>query len=76
MILEIEVHLHATLKISRFASARVQVHAPVTVNNVLDQLGISQAEIGAVFVNGRDGRFDQSLTDGDRLTLLPCIGGG
>ncbi len=76
MTLEIEVHLFSILRINRFATARVQVSAPARVNSILEKLGISQAEIGAVFVNGRDGRFEQSLTDGDRLTLLPCIGGG
>jgi sulfur carrier protein ThiS len=76
MTLEIEVHLFSILRVNRFATARVQVSAPARVNTIVEKLGISQAEIGAVFVNGRDGRFEQSLADGDRLTLLPCIGGG
>lgn len=76
MTIEIEVHLFANLRVNRFGTAPVQINNPATVNTILDVLGIQQAEIGAVFINGQDGTFEQSLADGDRLTLLPFIGGG
>lgn len=76
MTIEVEVHLFANLRVGRFGTAPVHLNSPAPVYAVLDVLGISEAEIGAVFINGRDGTFEQTLADGDRLTLLPSIGGG
>lgn len=76
MTIDIEVHLFANLRLDRFGTALVQIDDPATVKSILALLGIPQADVGAVFVNGRDGTFAQALADGDRLTLLPSIGGG
>ncbi len=74
--MEIEVHLFANLSFNRFLKAPVHLDNPATVTTLLEVLGIHLSEIGAVFINGRDGTFEQALVDGDRVTLLPCIGGG
>lgn len=76
MDIKVEVNLFAYLRTNRFEAAHVTIKAPATVNSLLELLGINHSEIGAIFINGRDGRFQQPLADGDRVTLLPCIGGG
>jgi molybdopterin converting factor small subunit len=49
---------------------------PATIDTLLDHLAIKQHEVGSVYVNGEYGIFSHPLADGDRVTLLPLIGGG
>lgn len=47
-----------------------------TVAAVMERLGLPQAEVKLVFVNGLKAGFDTVLRDGDRLGLFPAVGGG
>jgi sulfur carrier protein ThiS len=46
-----------------------------TVENVMSASGISEDDVKIVFVNGKISGVDQSLRDGDRVTLVPATGG-
>ena len=39
-------------------------------------LQISPREVGIAVVNSKDAVYSQPLQDGDRVTLIPPIGGG
>lgn len=54
----------------------MSLKAPATIDTLLEHLVINQHEIGSVYVNGEYGIFSQPLAHGDRVTLLPLIGGG
>jgi sulfur carrier protein ThiS len=46
------------------------------VLDLLATLAISADDVGVLIVNSRDATYRQRLTDGDRVTLIPAIGGG
>ena len=75
-MIEIEVHLFPPLRKNRFDRAAVTLAAEATVQSLLAQLEIREGEVESVYVNGRGATFSQPLSPGDRVTLLPTIGGG
>jgi molybdopterin converting factor small subunit len=46
-----------------------------TVGNLAEHVKIPEKEIATVFVNGRRSRLDARLSDGDRVALVPAVGG-
>lgn len=48
----------------------------LTVAGVLAGLGIAQAEVKIIMVNGVKAQAEQPLADGDRVGLFPAVGGG
>ncbi|MCM0756770.1 MoaD/ThiS family protein [Desulfovibrio aminophilus] len=47
-----------------------------TVGQVMERLGLPEAEVKLIFVNGVKGETGTVLRDGDRLGLFPAVGGG
>ena len=74
--MEVEVTLFETLKHSRPAGGRVSLPEGARVSDLLAALGVALADVGVLMVNREDGRFEQELHDGDRVTVIPPIGGG
>ena len=74
--MDVDVTLYPPLRYNRFSRAPVSLEEPATIDTLLDHLAINQHEVGSVYVNGEYGIFSQPLAHGDRVTLLPLIGGG
>jgi molybdopterin converting factor small subunit len=74
--MDVDVTLYPPLRYNRFSRASVSLEQPATIDTLLDHLAIKQHEVGSVYVNGVYGIFSQPLAPGDRVTLLPLIGGG
>ncbi|MEE4243633.1 MAG: MoaD/ThiS family protein [Desulfopila sp.] len=70
------VKLYPPLTLNRFSEAEVAMKRQGTVAELMVHLGISVDEVGSVYINGHGGTFEQPLTDGDKVTFLPLIGGG
>ncbi len=49
----------------------MDIHPGETVADILHKLGLEQAEVEAVFVNGRTAPLSTPLQNGDRLALIP-----
>ncbi|MEG2173214.1 MAG: MoaD/ThiS family protein [Desulfovibrionaceae bacterium] len=47
-----------------------------TVATVIDMLTIAPEEVKIIFINGVHGEPASSLHNGDRLGLIPAVGGG
>ena len=47
-----------------------------TAGDVVGRLGIAPDEVAVLFVNGAHAPLDRALSDGDRLSLFPAVGGG
>ncbi len=60
----------------RPAEQHLALPAGSGIGDLLARLGLPEAEVGVLLVNGRDASFDQGLRDGDRVTIIPPIGGG
>ncbi len=73
--MEIEVRLFATFRNNRGKKVYVELNSP-RVEDVLQSIGITNEEVAILLVNGRDGRFDQLLQEGDYLSVFPPVGGG
>lgn len=74
--MEIKVTLYSPLNNNRFSKAKINVMESSTVDTLLQHLDIKQHEVGSVYVNGKSSTFTHSLMPGDKVTLLPLIGGG
>jgi molybdopterin synthase sulfur carrier subunit len=74
--MDVEVSLFESLKDRRPEGGRVTLPTGARVSDLLAALGIAVADVGILMVNREDGRFDQELRDGDRVTVIPPIGGG
>jgi sulfur carrier protein ThiS len=74
--MDVEVSLFESLKDRRPEGGRVTLPTGAVVSDLLAALGIAVADVGILMVNREDGRFDQELRDGDRVTVIPPIGGG
>ena len=74
--MDIEVKLYAPLQQKNRSRLLVSLDQPATIDTLLRYLEIEQHQVESVYVNGRDSTFSQSLFSGDRVTLLPLIGGG
>ncbi|CAB5138987.1 hypothetical protein D3OALGA1CA_3736 [Olavius algarvensis associated proteobacterium Delta 3] len=46
-----------------------------TVSKLMKASGIPEKDVHIVFVNGKISGVQQSLNDGDRITLVPATGG-
>ncbi len=74
--MDVDVSLFATFQTGRFDRRRIVLPAGATVSDLLSRLDIPADEVGVLVVNHRDAVLDQPLADGDRVTLIPVIGGG
>lgn len=74
--MEVEVTLYSPLQDNRFSKATVNLVEPASIDTLLQYLTIEQHQVGSVYVNGKGSTFIHPLVTGDRVTLLPLIGGG
>ena len=74
--MQITIKLFANFRNNRF-SKEVRTIAPdTTVGAIVKELVIEKDEVGVILINGRHGSLDQTLAEGDNLSLFPLIGGG
>lgn len=74
--MEVDVNLFATLQKGRFAHRRLTLPENATVADLMEILSIPPDDLGILVVNRRDATLNQPLKEGDRITLIPVIGGG
>lgn len=74
--MEVNVKLFATLREGRFKEEKAKLHENTLVKDVINKYAIPIEEVRICLVNGRDAELNQSLKNGDTLSLFPPIGGG
>lgn len=74
--MEVDVKLFATFQKGRFARRQLTVPEKATVSDLLRLLDIAADDVGILVVNHRDATLKQPLDEGDRITIIPVIGGG
>lgn len=57
-------------------SLPIEIDDQSTVADLLSKLCIHPLEVGVLMVNAKSATFDQRLNGGDRVTVIPPIGGG
>ena len=79
--MEIEVKLFATLRdylpegSSRF-SCKMEIDSHTRVQDILSKLKMPEEMPKIILVNGIHGKKDQTLKDGDVLSVFPPVAGG
>lgn len=79
--MEIEVKLFATLRdylpkgSSRF-SCKMEIDGPTKVEEILARLKIPEEMPKIILVNGTHAKKDQTLKEGDVLSIFPPVAGG
>ncbi|MFZ0611654.1 MAG: MoaD/ThiS family protein [Desulfobacterales bacterium] len=53
----------------------INIDGETTVDKVMSESGISKNDVKIVFVNGKISGLEQTLNDGDNVTLVPATGG-
>ena len=74
--MNIIVKLFATFRNERFKIAEQEHPAGTDCRKIILQLGLTEAEIGIILVNGRHAPLGHVLREGDMLALFPLVGGG
>ena len=77
MTIHIQLKLFATLRDKLPDNAdRFPVADDTTVADLTEALAIDPKDAKLIFINGRKGMLDSTLSDGDRVGLFPPVGGG
>lgn len=74
--MELTVRLFANFRDGRFREAARDYEPGTTVGTIVDGLGISRAEVGVLFINGRHATFEQAPAPQDTVAIFPKVGGG
>lgn len=79
--IQIEVRLFAYLR-GLFPSEsrgvkKIDIKNCLTIDHLMDEVGIVEKEIMIVMINGiRKLDYNESLKEGDRVSIFPPVGGG
>lgn len=75
--MKIEVRLFAYFREGRGKKYFMEINEEnITPRYILEKLNIKVEEVAILLINGRDGKIDTLLRDGDVLSLFPPVGGG
>ena len=74
--MQVKVKLFATFRNGRGKEVNLEMKPGATVRDILKLIDIKEDEIAILLVNGKDGKFDTVLEEGDYLSLFPPVGGG
>nr|WP_031367832.1 MoaD/ThiS family protein [Clostridium botulinum] len=75
--MKIEVRLFAYFREGRDKKYFMEINEEnITPRYILENLNIQVEEVAILLINGRDGKVDTLLKDGDVLSLFPPVGGG
>lgn len=74
--MNVKVRLFATLRQGRQKEMHIEVEENTFAHEIISMLRITKEEIAILLVNGRDGKLDSVLKDGDVISLFPPVGGG
>ena len=74
---QIELELLATLKRYLPGSHNAfEIEPGITIRELVSRLKIPEYEVNLIFINGEKANLDSTLTGGERVGLIPPLGGG
>ena len=62
--MRVTIRLFANFRIGRFKEETRDCDSTSTVRQIVEDLGIADAEVGIIFINGRNAVMDQALRTG------------
>jgi molybdopterin converting factor small subunit len=74
--MQVTIKLFAHFRNKRFNKDVLTIAPGATVGAIVTDLAIAEEEVGVILINGRHGNLNQSLAEGDILSIFPLVGGG
>jgi len=74
--MRITFELYASLGAGRFGENVLELPSGSSVQQIMKETGIPEPFMGIMVVNGKHAQLDTILEDGDKIDLLPIVGGG
>ncbi|MBU5612151.1 MULTISPECIES: MoaD/ThiS family protein [Geomonas] len=74
--MQIKVKLYASLRRQKFDEADWEITPDQKIASIVEQLGLARQDVGTVLVNGLHAGWDETVAEGDVVSLLPRMGGG
>ena len=74
--MKVEVKLFAAFRKGRFIQQEMELPEGACLRDVLDSLNITAEEISLPLINGVYSSVQDSIREGDVLSLFPAVGGG
>jgi len=74
--MKVKVRLFATLREGRGKEVETEGKAGMTGNDLIDQMEISEEDVAIFLINGKDGKLEDPIQDGDVISIFPPVGGG
>lgn len=74
--MQLTIKLHGVFRIDRFKERQFVYPSGITVQEIVQRLGLPDHILGIVLVNDVHCTIDTQMKDGDILTLLPILDGG
>ncbi len=74
--MKVKVRLFATLREDRGKEVEVEGKAGMTGKGLIDQMEISEEDVAIFLINGKDGKLEYPIQDGDVISIFPPVGGG
>ena len=75
-MMKINVKLVGMFRIGRFNEKRLEYPSDARVFDIVDDLQLPKDILGIILINGVHAGEQDSLKDGDALSLLPMLDGG
>ena len=75
-MMKINVKLVGMFRIGRFKEKQLEYPAGAMVSAIIDDLQLPKGVLGIILINGVHAGEQDSLKDGDALSLLPMLDGG
>ena len=72
----IEVRFFATLRENRGKAAQIEADGISCAGDVLCRFNIPDEEVAILLINGFHSKPDDTVRDGDLISLFPPVGGG
>ena len=74
----VQIKLYATLNkfLPSSSQEQIEIQSGITVQTLLEQLGIPKTEAKLIFINGKKASLASILRGGERLGVFPPVGGG
>ena len=74
--MEVAVKLYPGLPHAQGSRMTIRMREPAVVADLLRELGFNELDVEIISVNGVLSQYDTPLHDGDKVSLIPFIGGG
>lgn len=72
----IQISLYDLQREKRLIETVVEIQEKSTPRDLIHFLGIPIEDVGIVVVNGKSSTYQQTLKEGDHVTLIPLLAGG